>query len=281
MPIWLRDELVQFATDWRSDLTEDWRLALADVEPCASAVCSKLTYTPEKPIYPSRRSRPLEKARDDAHVFRALDELSPARVRCVLLGQDPYPYICQATGRSFEQGEASTWQTLKSTPSLSGLVRHLAEHRTGDPTFRGKGGLRRAVASSQVGLEGPRELFDRWQDAGVLCLNTGLTLTHYVKGGAPEQLDGHIPFWTPVVQGIMRHLAGCGDDGLVFLLLGKTAREAADTSGIRQAADASGSWQSRVTEVRLNHPAYTAPGPNPFSEVNAALRKMGFAPIEW
>lgn len=79
----------------------------------------------------------------------------------------------------------------------------------------------------------------------------------------------------------MRHLAGRGDDGLVFLLLGKTARNAADTSGIRPAAEARGVWLSKVAEVRLNHPASTAPGPNPFSEVNDALSKMRFAPIDW
>ncbi len=79
------------------------------------------------------------------------------------------------------------------------------------------------MCSDADALEQPRALFDRWQGSGVLCINTGLTLTHYATGGSPEQLHGHIPFWTPVVQEVLRHLARHATLPLVFLLLGKPA----------------------------------------------------------
>ena len=277
----LRDELVKFSHGWRDDLCHEWRAALADVEPSAASVSSTLSFSPRELIFPARRAEPLVTAREDAHVFRALDGLTPPKVRCVLLGQDPYPLAARATGRSFEQGESSDWASLKCSASLAGLVRHLAEHRTNNPSFRGAGGLRRAVASAEVKLEEPRQLFDRWQHAGVLCLNTGLTLTRYRKGGAPEQINGHIPFWTPVVQGILHHLARREESKLVVLLMGKAARLAADASEFRKTAEANGRWLKCVAGVRVNHPSYTSPGPNPFTEVNKALAKMDAPPINW
>ena len=213
----LRHALSAFAQDWRKDLAPSWQLALKDVEPACAAVGADLNFSITEPVFPARRAQPLPQARCDAHVFRAFDALGPEDVRCVLLGQDPYPCVTRATGRSFEQGEAADWTSTRVTPSLAGLVSWLAEHRTGDGAFRARGGLRRAMRSDAVALEQPRALFDRWQGAGVLCINTGLTLTRYARGGSPEQLRGHIPFWTPVVQEVLRHLAWHATLPLVFL----------------------------------------------------------------
>src|SRR5688572_20031009 len=94
----LRDALNDFATDWRSDLTPAWRTALAGASPDPLAVGGTLTYDDSQPIYPARRSKPLPEARADAHVFRAFDGLAPSKVRCVLIGQDPYPALHRATG---------------------------------------------------------------------------------------------------------------------------------------------------------------------------------------
>ena len=277
----LRDELVAFSRGWRNDLSAEWQTALADVNPSAAAVSEILSFSALQPIFPGRRHAPLRVAREDAHVFRALDDLAPGSVRCVLLGQDPYPRADRATGRAFEQGEAEDWSSLKASPSLAGLVRHLAEYRTRNPTFRGAGGFRRAVASEKVRLESPRDLFDRWQNAGVLCLNTGLTLTRYRKGGAPEQKNGHLPFWTPVVRGILNHLSRREGGKLVLLLMGRAAWNAADGLEYREAVANGRRPTMSVEEVKVYHPSYTRAGPNPFTLANDALARMGEERIHW
>lgn len=280
-PLRLREALHEFAAGWREDLGSGWRRVLAQVELSTSDVSPDLTFSRTEPIFPARRSDPLPAARGDAHVFRAFDGLEPEEVRCVLLGQDPYPCLRRATGRSFEQGEASDWASLKTSASLSGLVQMLAEFRTGDAGYRGRGGLRRAVASPEAAIEPPRELFDRWQRRGVLCLNSALTLTRYRRGGAPEQLEGHVPFWRPLVSGVLRRLAEGVDRQVVLLLLGRVARDAADRAGVRLAAEASGTWARSVDEVRLHHPSFRSPGVNAFTEVNARLEAMGGCGIDW
>ena len=277
----LRDELSQFIEGWRHELSEAWRSVLSDVEPAARDVREELTFSTNEPIFPARRGRPYAAARPDAHIFRSFDKLDPEDVRCVLLGQDPYPCLARATGRSFEQGEASDWNSLQISPSLSGLVQMLAEHRTGDPRYRVKGGLRRALKADEVGIEPPQELFDRWENQGVLCLNAGLTLTRYARGGTKEQVQGHIAFWRPVVASILRFLARRAEGQVVFLLLGKHAWQAADRTGIRPEALAAGTWDRSVGEVRPYHPSYRGSKRNGLIEANNRFAAMGVKGIDW
>ena len=284
----LRDALNDFTTDWRSDLTPAWRTALAGASPDPLAVGDTLTYDDSQPIYPARRSRPLLEARADAHVFRAFDGLAPSKVRCVLIGQDPYPALRRATGRSFEQGDTDTWNQPAASVanSLRVLLRMLVAARTQDPTVlkMSWAAFARHIGTPGVALEAPRALFDRLQQTqGVLFLNAGLTLTRYKSGGAPEQLRGHIPFWRPVVGQVLRSTAVRQRGQVVFLCLGALAQKLLVNEGVRLAATEAGTWDTRAGEVALPHPV--APGfingPNPFEAVNAKLLSFGAAPIAW
>ncbi|WP_432783362.1 hypothetical protein QZH45_15740 [Pseudomonas corrugata] len=283
----LRDALVLFSTDWQLDLPSPWRSVLGSVEPAAADVASFLTFGPE-PVFPARRASPLPDARADAHVFRAFDGLAPEKVRCMLVGQDPYPRIARATGRSFEQGDLQTWPAKSNEIALSlrCLVQKLAQSRTGKSAYVAQDGWSTVMADAMSGalpLESPQSLFDHWQQNGVLCLNAGLTLTRYLQGGAPEQAHGHIPFWAPVVGGVLRHLAARQDRPVVYLLLGGYAQTLAQRIGIRQTAEAAGRWGVEVDEVRLLHPAAQGflSGPNPFDEVNKKLVALGETAINW
>src|SRR5688500_12945984 len=100
----LRDALRLFLQDWRHDLSPEWREILSATDPDFDGVAPHLKFDPAEPIYPGRRGRPVPGAPAGAHTFRALDGLPPRDVRAVIVGQDPYPRIAQATGRSFEQG---------------------------------------------------------------------------------------------------------------------------------------------------------------------------------
>lgn len=280
----LCDELIRFCRDWKQDLRPRWQELLRHVEPDSSAVSRSLIYDASEPIYPARMASRFAQARPDAHVFRAFDQLDPADVRCVLLGQDPYPKIEQATGRSFEQGDARTWRDVPLARSLKMLLPMAAEARSGDASYRQHGGFRRATdIGGPITENGPQELFDKWQANGVLCLNVGLTISRYFPGGAPEQLRGHIPFWAPVVGAILQKLVVQANKPVVFLLMGKPAKDLADNMGIRRLAESNGSWGRYISEVRLDHPASTGftSGRNPFADVNVELAKMNCGPINW
>lgn len=205
----LRSALAEFALDWRDDLPPRWRTALADVAPDPLAVLETLTFAATEPIYPARRRAALPGARADAHVFRAFDGVAPSRVRCVLLGQDPYPQLSRATGRSFEQGDLGAWSPRAAdvAASLRVLLRMLVAARTGDASPLALPWAAFVRHAEGLPIEPPRALFDHLQSQGVLCLNAGLTITRYRAGGAPEQTRGHIPFWRPVVGQVLRTLA--------------------------------------------------------------------------
>jgi uracil-DNA glycosylase len=284
----LRDALNEFAVDWRGDLTPAWRTALAGADPDPSAVGGALTYDDAQPIYPSRRRKPLPEARADAHVFRAFDGLAPSKVRCVLIGQDPYPALRRATGRSFEQGDTDTWNRPAASiaNSLRVLLRMLVAARTQNPAVlkMSWAAFAHHIGTPGVALEAPRDLFDRLQQTeGVLFLNAGLTLTRYKSGGAPEQLRGHIPFWRPVVGQVLRSIAVRRRGQVVFLCLGALAQKLLLNEGVKLAATQAGTWDTRAGEVALPHPV--APGfidgPNPFEAVNTKLLSFKAAPIAW
>jgi uracil-DNA glycosylase len=284
----LRDALSDFSIGWRDDLSPAWRTLLAGAGPNPLAVGGTLDFDPLQPIYPARRARPLPQARDDAHVFRAFDGIEPHQVRCVLIGQDPYPALRRATGRSFEQGDIDDWglPAASVANSLRVLLRMLVAARTRDDAVLklSWASFVRHAATPAVGLEPPRALFDRLQLAeGVLFLNAGLTITRYRSGGAPEQTRGHIPFWRPVVGQVLRALATRDGGPVVFLCLGQLAQKLLASEGVMTAAGAAGTWGTRAADIALPHPV--APGfiggPNPFGAVNARLAAFGAAPIAW
>jgi uracil-DNA glycosylase len=284
----LRDALGEFSAGWRDDLSPKWRALLAGTNPNPLSVAAALTFDALEPIYPARRHTPLPGARADAHVFRAFDDIEPSQVRCVLIGQDPYPDLRRATGRSFEQGNLAAWQNPAASvaASLRVLLRMLVAARTGNDSVLKMNwtSLLAFAASPAAGLEPPRALFDRLQRAqGVLFLNAGLTITRYRSGGAPEQTQGHIPFWRPVVGQVLRALATRGSGHVVYLCLGRFAQQVLASEGVKLAAVGAGTWETRAIDVALPHPV--APGfiggLNPFNAVNAKLVAMGASPILW
>src|SRR6185369_12848524 len=103
---------------------------------------------------------------------RAFDGITPDEVRVVVIGQDPYPHVEQATGRSFEQADVVAGLT-KVTPSLKRILQAVALARTGDRRYvdGGAEAWQRVLAARAAGtldLPPPLPMWDRWQGAGVM-----------------------------------------------------------------------------------------------------------------
>lgn len=275
----LRDALTQFLDGWRDDLSPAWQHLLGDAAPALSAVPTTLQYDPEAaPIRPSRGVRHRFE-RDDAHTFLALRAVEPHAVRVVIVGQDPYPTLGSATGRSFDDGRLRTWDEPGRAPamSLKRIVQVLAVARTGDPTWAAPDGWKRLVAAARAGdvdLPAPRVLFDHLAGQGVLCLNAALTITAF----DPPVQRAHTALWHPVVARVLRGLAESGQP-LVFVLWGAAARAVFDGADVPVGG--------RVSVVAGPHPmARGVPLPflvadNPFVAANLALRSAGAQPVAW
>lgn len=70
-------------------------------------------------------------------MFRALDGLEPAAVRCVVLGQHPYPCPAFSTGRAFEAGNVATWRELDKmlSKSVRAFIQLIVAGRAGKPAY--------------------------------------------------------------------------------------------------------------------------------------------------
>lgn len=278
----LRKRMEAFLAGWIDDVPLEWRDALSGRSPAFSDMDRQLTINEGATVFPGRKDREPDGAPRGSYVFRALDDLPPDRVRAVIIGQDPYPSVCQATGRAFEQGDLDRWTSSSPLPaaSLRRIAQQLAVYRTGNRRYgRRRGGwaqLKNDIDGGTLDLQTPRTVFDRWHTGGVLLLNTGLTLSSYRRGGHPHQTRGHIPLWAPVVRGVCLHLAQRDDVPVVFLCWGRKARQFLHCAGITESC----SRPLRVTSgfprtgiVDRDHPGVPAflDGKNVFRETDELL----------
>ena len=280
----LKDALEETFAGWREDLDSAWRGVLGCVELGFDAVDASLTVEAWEPIFPARRGRAFPGAPPGAHVFRAFDGLAPEDVRCVVLGQDPYPCPAFATGRAFEAGNVARWCELDKmfSPSVRALVQLVVAARTGEA--RHAEGFERwpstlaDIESGRVEFEPPAALADRWVASGVLLLNSALTLSRFDPAAGPHQARGHLPFWRPVLLAVLHHLAA-RHAPLVCIGFGDAAASLLRGAGLDEADP-----PAHVRVILRPHPA--AAGElfalaNPLSLCNRHLESMDAAPVDW
>ncbi|MCA0174867.1 MAG: hypothetical protein LCH73_01045 [Proteobacteria bacterium] len=292
----LRKALEQHLRNWRDDVASIWQPVFKGVEPDFSAIPADLTLEPDEKIIPLRRGHPHGGAPPGSHIFKALDTVSPDQVRAVLLGQDPYPDIRDATGISFQQGGLNDWHQDHVALSLRRVVQVLADHRWG---VRGWGTSdaewpqwRAAFRDAVVPMQTPPELFEHWAREGVLCINLGLTLSRFDKRKyspprRPAQA-AHMAMWTPVIRAILIHLASRINRPLLLMLWGGKAQQAVEAMDLASAAQRAGA--TAPMPVPKRHPAYEVgkpakvpflDGPNPFTEADMLMRQRGFEVVRW
>ena len=282
----LRDALRQALADWESDLSPDWRSVIDGVELAFDAVDEGLEVNPWEPIFPSRRHFSLPGEPDGAHMFRAFDGLPPKSVRCVVVGQDPYPNIAFSTGRAFESGEHRHWRELNNmrSGSMRCLIQSLYAFRSGCAA-RARSvddwpATLAAVDASGNGFPNPPQLAQTWVNQGVLLLNASLTLSRFSVDGDPHQTSGHLPLWRPLIERILRHFSDPARQSVVFVLFGDAAQRAATASGIV----GGGSINRHSSIVASPHPAAGddfLKSSNPFELCNSKLLAMDAEPISW
>ncbi|MDA0202728.1 MAG: uracil-DNA glycosylase [Actinomycetota bacterium] len=188
-----------------------------------------------------RRRGPVYPPRDE--VFAAMHHTSHGATRAVILGQDPYHGPGQAHGLCF-----SVRRGVARPPSVANIHRELHDDLGVPPPVHGN--------------------LERWAAAGVLLLNTTLT----VRGG--EAGSHRDRGWERFTDRIIEVLSARAEP-LVFVLWGSSARAK------RPMIDT-----GRHGVVESAHPSPLSAhrgflGSRPFSKVNALLTERGADPIDW
>ena len=180
--------------------------------------------------------------------LRALRSLTPAQVKVVILGQDPYHGPGEAQGLAFSVPEG-----VKIPPSLRNIRRELVDDLGGSPPASGD--------------------LSAWNAAGVLLLNTSLTVERdqpasHAKAGWAEFTDAVI--------------AAVADDPSpkVFLLWGAHAQRKAER--IRGSGRAHAVFESNhPSPLSALRPPVPFVGSRPFSRANAWLQAAGVGTVDW
>jgi uracil-DNA glycosylase len=280
----LRSALRDNLEGWHGEIHPPWRDVVRTVSLAFDDVDPSLELEPWEPIFPARRGQIFPGAPAGAHMLRAFDGIRPEDVRCVILGQDPYPCPSFSTGRAFEAGNVARWPELDKmfSPSVRAVIQMIVAARTGETryarNFAQWAETLAAIEGGTVDLDAPDSLADRWVASGALLLNSALTLTRFRREVDPHQARGHLPLWRPLVVRVLGHLAQRGAP-VVFIGFGDAAAEALLAAGLSESeTDAS----ARV--ILRPHPAEADEAlalENPFTLCNRRLQAMGAAPVDW
>ena len=180
-------------------------------------------------------------------VFAALAHATPAEVKAVILGQDPYPTAGVANGLSF-----SVHPGVKLPASLRNLFKGLV-HDVGIPM----------PTSGDL---------TPWAKQGLLLLNTVLT----VREGEPNSHRGR--GWEPLTEAMLR-VVDAQQERVVFLCLGRQAQQMAERLvDARRHAIIHTPHPSPLTGRSFMDAVVRE---RPFQRLNLLLVEAGRAPIDW
>lgn len=176
-------------------------------------------------------------------VFKALELVSPAGVRVVILGQDPYPSYLHATGIAF-----STPSTIKDLPpTLKNIFKeYAADLHYPEPT---SGDLR------------------KWVEQGVLLWNVIPTCT----AGKPG--SHRWPEWEPLTLEILHQLSA---ETVVVVCMGNVAYSLAS-----QIPHLSLIHVSHPSPLGVSRGKVPFAGSRIFTTINCKLRDIGQRAIDW
>jgi uracil-DNA glycosylase len=176
-------------------------------------------------------------------IFNALDSLPVAKVKVVILGQDPYHGPGQAHGLSFSVPDG-----IALPPSLQNIYKEI---------------------QTDIGKSSPQSgNLDRWVKEGVLLLNATLTVRAHQAGS--HQNKG----WEQFTDAIIHHLAE-SKDHLVFILWGNYAQRKGAFIDTEKHLVIKSAHPSPLS-------AYNGFfGSRPFSQANEYLIAHGQTPINW
>lgn len=186
-------------------------------------------------------------------------------IRCVIIGQDPYPNPAHAHGICFSSLDKAVPDSLKKIYECLRAHGHM-----NDDTIVGKeektsvvGGHANAYGPSYLGL---------WASQGVLMLNMALTTKPSVAGA-------HLEHWEPYTRKLIAYF-GALERPMIFMLWGNYAKKMRaliknPSALILEETHPSPMAQARLEESKkFQHCTH-------FDEANAYMRSHTLRPFDW
>lgn len=218
---------------WANELNaireEAWYLALQDRVDAAYSAREPKVYPPREELFTALRLTPVQ------------------RVKCVIIGQDPYHEAGQAQGLSF-----SVHRGVPVPRSLKNIYKEL---------------------NADLGLSAPEHgNLEGWAEQGVLMLNDVLTV---FEGQANSHKGwGWEKFTSCLIDIVERQ-----PQPVAYILWGRSAQKKVEQNHLGE-----GEWPRLI--LKSNHPSPLSAsrgffGSRPFSQVNDFLCSHGTAPIDW
>ena len=179
--------------------------------------------------------------------YRAFELTPLGKVKCVIIGQDPYHGEGQANGLAFSVNKG-----MKLPPSLNNIFKELQSEYPN-------------IMPAAIESEGDLSM---WAEQGVLLLNAALTVCE----SAP--LSHQNCGWEPLIQQVIATInSQCS--GVVFVLWGKSAQRYKSFVDTEIHAVIEGVHPSPLSAHRGFF------GSKPFSKINELLKNHGKSPIIW
>lgn len=193
----LKPSWQQLNNEWQSFLQQDCFNRLIKIDKKLNEIAQKET------IYPPQNN-----------IFRALYSLAPAKVKIVILGQDPYHGENEANGLAFAVNPGIT-----QPPSLRNIFKELRREYTQaekeDSLDNNSANSDSTIAAPTSKLES--KLLNSWAEQGVLLLNAALTVIKQ-RPNSLSQIG-----WHYITDQIIHYVSG-QSPACVFMLWGNYAR---------------------------------------------------------
>lgn len=172
-------------------------------------------------------------------------------VKVIIIGMDPYPQKGIATGRSFEVKENFCWCSSKLNLSLKNILKLIHKSKLGLAKEKSIDEVRKDLKNGKLNIsKKPNEIFDYWEQQGVLFLNTAFTC----EIGDSSKSGSHLVIWEKFFEFLLEYICK-NNTNIKFFLWGKVSKYKGTLI------------QNGVSECNLyisNHPTQRRKGKNDF-----------------
>ncbi|MDA3781050.1 MAG: uracil-DNA glycosylase [Bacteroidales bacterium] len=124
-------------------------------------------------------------------------EMPLNKIKVIILGQDPYPQKGVATGRAFEVATLNSWMDKFRNISLKNIVRLIYKTYSGE-TLKYSEILNKSIDDFKIAS--PKEIFESWEEQGVLLLNTSFTCRI-------GESNSHKEYWKDFTELLLNYIA--------------------------------------------------------------------------
>jgi uracil-DNA glycosylase len=171
-----------------------------------------------------------------------------AKIKVIILGQDPYPQKGVATGRAFEVGTLKSWGEKFNNVSLKNIVR--AIYKAEKKNIVKYSQIINSELNNSFFIHSPQTLFQHWEEHGVLLLNTSFTC----EIGKP---GSHKKIWNQFSQELLKFINE-KNGNILWFLWGDHAMKATEEISIKE-ENKIASFHPMMCYDRENDFLYTTP----------------------